>query len=308
LGVAGFQPVGARAGVFCDVTEAAVRSFQRDHGLADNGTCDERTWLALVESSWRLGERSLRLVVPYLRGDDVTALQAALARLGFDCGRIDGILGPDTARAVMEFQRNCGLDVDGVCGPFTVRALEVNASRSGTGPGMAALRELAQLGSVAASLAKLRIVIGHFGGLAPLTRQLGRQLRHHQAKVVVADQPEPSDQAAAANRHQAIVYLGLESRPDAVTGLAYYATPGFESRGGRALADHLAAELAVVAQVAPPEVVGRRLPVLRETRMTAVVCSLGPVQRVTDAVPAISGALVAGLAAWTAAPVGSPSA
>ena len=45
-----------------------------------------------------------------------------------------------------------------------------------------------------------------------------------------------------------------------------------------------------------------RLPVLRETRMTAVVCSLGPVQRIVDAAPIVSDAVVAALAAWAASP------
>ena len=49
-----------------------------------------------------------------------------------------------------------------------------------------------------------------------------------------------------------------------------------------------------------------RLPVLRETRMPAVVCSLGPVQRVVDAAPAISDAVVAALAAWAASPLPVP--
>ena len=46
-----------------------------------------------------------------------------------------------------------------------------------------------------------------------------------------------------------------------------------------------------------------RLPVLRETRMTAVVCSLGPVQRVVDAAPVIGDAVVEALAAWAASPL-----
>ena len=37
--------------------------------------------------------------------------------------------------------------------------------------------------------------------------------------------------------------------------------------------------------------------------MTAVVCSLGPVQRVVDAAPTISDAVVSALAAWAAAPL-----
>ena len=33
-------------------------------------------------------------------GDDVAALQKRLHDLGFDCGRIDGIFGPDTERGL----------------------------------------------------------------------------------------------------------------------------------------------------------------------------------------------------------------
>lgn len=283
-----------------------MQAFQRDRGLRDHGRCDEPTWLALVEASWQPGERSVRLVAPSLRGEDVAALQSALGRLGFDCGRVDGIFGPATDHALRDFQRNCGLDVDGVCGPLTLRALEINGARTGTGPGVAAVRELVRLGAVAATLRDLRIVVGQFGGLSPLTRHLGRQLRHQGAKVIVVDQPDPSVQAAAANRHAATVYIGFESTVEDRTTLAYYATTGFSSAGGRSLAAHLMTALVDMATLSPPVSVGMRLPVLRETRMTAVVCSIGRVQRVIDAAAPLSEAVILGLAAWTAAPVPLP--
>ena len=46
-----------------------------------------------------------------------------------------------------------------------------------------------------------------------------------------------------------------------------------------------------------------RLAVLRETRMTAVVCSIGPVQRLVDATPGLSDAVVEALAAWVESPI-----
>ena len=52
---------------------------------------------------------------------------------------------------------------------------------------------------------------------------------------------------------------------------------------------------------------GMRLPVLRETRMTAVVCSVGPVQRIVDAAPMVSDVVVAALAAWAASPLPAPA-
>jgi N-acetylmuramoyl-L-alanine amidase len=289
--------------VFCASTEAAVQAFQRDRGLHDHGRCDEPTWLALVEASWRLGDRPLRLVAPFLRGDDVGTLQTWLGRLGFDCGRVDGIFGPATARALEDFQRNCGVDVDGVCGPATVRTLEINGARTGTGPGVATVRELEQLSAVDSSMRQLRVVVGQFGGLGPLARQVAQGLRHQGAKVITVDELDPSLQAAAANRHAATVYVGFEPRTDEVAAVAYYATPGFESAGGRALAEQIDAAFAPIGALPPARTHGMRLPVLRETRMTAVVCSLGPVQRVVDAAPSISEAVVAAVAAWAASPI-----
>ncbi len=293
--------------MFCGATEAAVRAFQRHRGLHDHGVCDEPTWLALVESTWQLGDRPLRLVAPHLRGDDVGALQAALGRLGFDCGRVDGIFGPATARALEEFQRNCGVDVDGVCGAATVRALQVNAARSGTGPGVAAIRELQQLSAIGTSLQDLRVVVGQFGGFGTLARHVARLLRQHGARVITADELDPSLHAAAANRHEATVYIGFDACSDEQATVAYYATAGFESVGGRALAERLAATFETTDVVPPVHVNGMRLPVLRETRMTAVVCEVGPVQRVVDAAPAVAALVVEALVAWAASPMPAPA-
>ncbi len=59
-----------------------------------------------------------------LRGDDVAELQRRLNGLGFDAGREDGILGDDTTRALIEFQRNMNLPTDGMCGTATLAVLE----------------------------------------------------------------------------------------------------------------------------------------------------------------------------------------
>ena len=135
----------AEVGFFCESTESALREFQRVRGLRTSGSCDEDTWRAIVEASWKLGDRLLMLVAPNLRGDDVSELQASLGKLGFDSGRVDGILGPQTSRALEDFQHNSGLYVDGVCGPGTVRALHVLARQTGSGPGVPAVRELEHL-------------------------------------------------------------------------------------------------------------------------------------------------------------------
>jgi peptidoglycan hydrolase-like protein with peptidoglycan-binding domain len=57
------------------------------------------------------------------QGDDIRALQERLNELGFLPGRIDGIFGPQTADAVMRFQRTASISVDGIVGPETRKAL-----------------------------------------------------------------------------------------------------------------------------------------------------------------------------------------
>jgi murein DD-endopeptidase MepM/ murein hydrolase activator NlpD len=54
---------------------------------------------------------------------DVAALQVALRDRGVYRGTIDGVSGPATTSALMEFQRRAGLPVDGVLGPGTRHAL-----------------------------------------------------------------------------------------------------------------------------------------------------------------------------------------
>lgn len=56
-------------------------------------------------------------------GPDVAALQAALARHGFDPGGADGNFGPRTESAVKALQEQAGLAADGIVGPQTAAAL-----------------------------------------------------------------------------------------------------------------------------------------------------------------------------------------
>lgn len=245
------------------------------------------------------------LVAPNLRGDDVSELQALLARIGFDPGRVDGIYGPTTAHAVEDFQHNSGLGVDGVCGSDTIRALQVLNRQTGSGPGISAVRELEQLTAAARSLADLRVVVGQFGGLSTLSRQLVQALRQRSATVIASDEPDASAQAAAANRFAATVYLGFESRPGADPVVHFYRVPQFESAGGRALAERIATSCST-AGVPVPVVQGMRLPVLRETRMPAVLLTVGSVQTTLDRAPDVVDAVLTALESWARTPVLSP--
>ena len=58
-----------------------------------------------------------------LTGSDVAAVQTRLAQLGFNPGTADGIYGPKTASAVKRFQTLAGIEVDGIVGNETRKAL-----------------------------------------------------------------------------------------------------------------------------------------------------------------------------------------
>lgn len=293
-------------GQFGPSTHDAVCAFQRLRGLHESGRCDESTWLALVEAGWTLGDRLLLLSAPHLRGDDVVELQQTLNQLGFDCGRPDGILGPATIRALQDFQRNCGLVVDGICGPLCVRMLNLLRRQTGSGPGVASVRESESMLSHS-SLRTLRVVIGQFGGLSSIARSVSRALRDDGATVMSTDEYEAAVQAAAANRFGASAYVGFEARSDARTLVSYFAVPAFESVGGRALAAHVSDQLRATS-LPRPELQGMRLPVLRETRMPAVLCSLGPVREAVDAADAVTTAIVAAVTLWSTSPLSEQAA
>ena len=105
--------------------EQAVRTFQQQRGIPVDGIVGPQTLRHLDEARWALGDRVLAFTPGHLiHGDDVQDLQDRLTRMGFDCGRPDGIFGVLTDRALREFQRNVGLESDGTCGFTTYWALE----------------------------------------------------------------------------------------------------------------------------------------------------------------------------------------
>ena len=103
-----------RAQQFGDETAAAVRAFRLANGLAVDDAVDMTCWSALVDASYKLGDRTLYLRLPNFHGADVKMLQDALNALGFSCGEADGYFGPHTEAALQQFQENVGLFADGM--------------------------------------------------------------------------------------------------------------------------------------------------------------------------------------------------
>jgi murein L,D-transpeptidase YcbB/YkuD len=113
-------------GIYGADTTAAVRWYQRKHGLSVDGVVGPATYRSLrrTEPMPKL-VRQLVVKRPPLKGRDVTGVQRALRRAGYRIP-IDGRFGPATENALMRFQRKYGLRADGVVGPRTWNLLKKN--------------------------------------------------------------------------------------------------------------------------------------------------------------------------------------
>jgi len=288
--------------VYCARTAEVIAEFQKLRGLPTTGTCDHITWTTLVESSWVLGSRLLYLTSPHMRGDDVQAMQAVLAKLGFDCGRADGIFGSNTLRALTEFQQNYGITADGICGVNSIRALERTSSQSGNGPGIVTVREYETLLTSSDNTERPRIVIGCFDNSTRLTRLLVRELRSRGDDVMTIENADPHAHARTANSFSADLYIGVSSASTNATQFAYYETESFVS-AGRRMAAELCAEFVRLSQSDHDVVAcGMQLSVLRETRMPAVMCTVGLSGNAESALGMIS-ALAKAITQWNNQPI-----
>jgi len=299
---AGYDLSGDEPGSYGEHTARAVAQFQEARGLRADDVCGSQTWNALVEAGYGLGDRLLYERRPMLRGDDVAELQTRLGDLGFFADRVDGILGPQTAAAITDFQRNAGLTADGICGPDTIASL--NRVQRRTPPAVkAGVVERERLRAGPRRLDGRRIVVGQLGGLDALASTIARFLQDQGAVVATWTHPDPSAQAAEANGFDADVYLGLDLGDDPGCRCAYYGRPDYESTGGRRLAERLIEAVPEAIGEGPGTARPMQLPVLRETRMVAVWCEVGPPSRVVETTAAIGRAVVRSFVDWAAAAV-----
>jgi N-acetylmuramoyl-L-alanine amidase len=298
LSAAGFA-TNDPEGVYGRSTRVAVEAFQHRRGLRVDGVCGRQTWDTLVEAGFRLGDRFLYLRTPMLRGDDVADLQRQLGGLGFDPGRVDGIFGPLTSAAVADFQRNAGQPVDGIVGLATVRDLLRMPTRTVAPELVSNVRAREELRRAPPTLSGRHLGVGESGGLSAMVASVRRRLASAGARVTEVHHPDGSAQAAQANNAQVDAYLAISLDPDTSgCSTAYYAGYRYESPGGRRLAELIQA--AVPGRMSVPDhgTRGMSVPVLRETRMAAVIVEVGPASLVVEGGPELARSLVDALTEW----------
>lgn len=307
--VADLQQRLSRLGYSCDgnvfdhETERAVRAFQRDRGLREDGEVDRHAWSAIVEAGYHLGDRPLYRSRPMLRGDDVADLQRRLSQLGFDPGRIDGILGDETVAALTDFQRNAGLVVDGVCGHRTIADLARLSTRKGGTDLVSPLRErLLLAGGERRTLSARRVAVSGAGEFASGIASVCRALEREGATALAIQHPDASQRASEANSSEAhcLVDLGLSAeREDCTT--SYYRGFRYESVASRHLAEIVQAELPAALDLADGGTSGMALAILRETRMPAIEVHLGSPSKVVRRTADLARVLVEALDTWLGA-------
>lgn len=287
-------------GAFGPHTEIAIRAFQQGRLLCAGGVVDANTWTELVEAGCKPGERLLYLRVPHMRGDDVQSLQKSLDELGFDCGPVDGIFSPSLEVAVTEFQRNTGLNVDGIVGDTTWDRLRL-LQKSGVTDvaGNIPDRLNGYVGSH--SLSGLRVYIdpahggsddGHSGvgvlkekdvNLA-LGLELAGLMAERGAVTNLAREDDTAiglyDRIEVANAWHPDIYVCLHhsSNPsaNACGSAAYYFANGIhESRGGRRLAGYIVDALTRELGRVDLHKHGRNYACLREVKPLAVMIEPG---------------------------------
>lgn len=252
-----------------------------------------------MEAGFRLGDRFLYRRTPMLRGDDVAELQRRLSALGFDTGRVDGIFGDATAGALRDFQRNAGLPVDGIAGAATLQSLLRVQARVPHPELVTDVRAREQLRRRPPTLAGRHVAVGEAGGLSAPLAALQRKLVRAGAKVVLLHHPDDSAQAQEANAAGVDLYLALRldpERPGCAT--AFYGGYRTESPGGRRLAELVQREVPAALGVPDLGAHPMSVPLLRETRMPAVLVEVGPAAAVVEAAPKLTEALTRAMLEW----------
>ncbi|MBR0026283.1 MAG: peptidoglycan-binding protein [Clostridia bacterium] len=109
----GYLDIDESTQYFGPATEDAVRRFQRQHDLAQDGEAGPIT-LELIYSD----EAKKYTLLEGMEGTDIDSFQRVLKELGY-LNKVTGYYGTETIQAVKDFQSRNGLGVDGKAGEQT---------------------------------------------------------------------------------------------------------------------------------------------------------------------------------------------
>ncbi|MCZ4077490.1 N-acetylmuramoyl-L-alanine amidase [Rhodococcus sp. H36-A4] len=290
----------------------AVRAFQQYRGLLVDGVVGPATYRSLKEASYRLGARTLiyQLSAP-LYGDDIATLQTRLQDLGFYSERVDGYFGPKTHEGLSSFQREIGLSPDGICGPATLRSLELLGTRV-TGGSPHAISEQELVRAAGPQLTGKRIVIdpdlggadtgrivqGMFGRIseAEILWDVASRLEGRMAATGMetflsrarGTNPSVAERAETSNGFNADLMISLRcasSSSSAANGVASFHfgnSHGSASLIGQILTGYIQREIVARTPLLDCRSHGRTWDLLRLTNMPTVQVDMGYLTNTSD--------------------------
>ena len=126
---------GDVTGHYGNLTQQAVKKFQKAKGLTQDGVASTATLNAITSALKNAGvDVGPGTVATTLREGDkgtaVTELQTMLKKLNYYYGSVTGSFGSLTKQAVRKFQDDNKLTVDGVAGPATINKLRTHTGGS----------------------------------------------------------------------------------------------------------------------------------------------------------------------------------
>ena len=296
---------------FDDRLDEAVRSFQQARGLSVDGIVGPQTLQRIEEARWKLGDRTLSFVPGHLiHGEDVVSLQQRLSTMGFDCGKVDGIFGARTDKALREFQLGVGVTVDGTAGRETFDALQ-RLVRTVSGGRAEKLRQSVLLDSLRTGIADKTIVIdpGHGGAdkgvdahnvqeveiVSAIASRLQGRLAALGATVVltrplqIASNPSDRERADLCNKVDADLVISIHcdaATSENASGIATFhfgsETGGWSHAGERA-AQRIHEAVLNRTYANDCSIHARTWDLLRLTRMPAVTIDVGYITNQEDA-------------------------
>lgn len=272
----GFDSAGDDRGCYGEQTREAVIAFQRARGLDADGIVGPDTWRSLYEAGYRLGDRLIYMRRPMMRGEDIAELQSRLNGLGFDCGKVDGIFGPGTEQAVLDFQGNRNLAEDGKVGPEVVTEIHL-VTRGEMKEGRDSIREREWLRRLSPTVAGARIFLDADCRDADESRQAWEAATAAALAIQEAggvpmmsrsqDTRLPERvRARRANRMGSDLIVVFRVSHEEEDRVFYFASEHSSSTAGEQLAEAISAAVG-------GRIEGRASAMLKETRAPAVVVS-----------------------------------
>lgn len=108
-------PIGNVDGKIGPATRSSILQFQKNNDLEETRFVDNATWekLHMFDSRGLIANGAV----------NARGVQQALLNAGFHVGKVDGVMGPQTKKMLVTFQKSKGLRGDGVIGIQTLRLL-----------------------------------------------------------------------------------------------------------------------------------------------------------------------------------------